>query len=203
MKTYTAEELVKFEEDIADCFNNKQIRAPVHLYSGVEEQMIHYFENNVNEEDWCLCSWRSHYQCLLKGVPKEELKEAILNGKSISLSFPKYRVLSSAIVTGSLPIAVGIALSIKRRNGKNKVHAFLGDMTSQTGMFNECYRYSINFDLPINFIIEDNNKSVCTDTRKTWGLTGDLDFPQNTSKLSVIRYTSKYPHAGAGSRIQF
>ena len=37
---YTKEELIDFETDIAECFNNAQIKAPVHLYDGNEEQMI-------------------------------------------------------------------------------------------------------------------------------------------------------------------
>ncbi len=47
--------------------------------------------------------WRSHYQCLLKGVPQEQVKQDILDGKSITLCYPEYRVYSSAIVTGNIP----------------------------------------------------------------------------------------------------
>ena len=43
-------------------------------------------------------------------------------------------------------------------------------MTSETGIAHETIKYSINKKLPIHFIIEDNTKSVCTDTRKTWSL---------------------------------
>ena len=107
-------DLVNFEKEIADLFNNKKIRAPIHLYSGNEEFLINFFKK-INKNDWIFCSWRSHYQCLLKGVPKDELKKEILNGKSISLCFPKYKIYSSAIVGGNLPTAVGVALSLKRK----------------------------------------------------------------------------------------
>jgi pyruvate dehydrogenase E1 component alpha subunit len=110
----TKEALIAFETDIAGCFNRGEIRAPIHLYSGNERQMIDIFRN-INEADWVLCSWRSHYQCLLKGVPPDRLKSDILAGRSISLCYREYRVVSSAIVTGVLPIAVGIALDIKRK----------------------------------------------------------------------------------------
>ena len=75
----TKEQLVDFETDIANCFNNAMIKAPIHLYDGNEEQMINIFKN-VEPEDWVFCSWRSHYQCLLKGVPQEQLKQDILAG---------------------------------------------------------------------------------------------------------------------------
>ena len=113
------EELIKFESEIAELFNSGKIRAPVHLYHGNEEQIINVFKK-IKKNDWVFCSWRSHYQCLLKGVPKEDVKEEILSGRSISLCFPKYNIYSSAMVGGSIPIAVGTALSIKRNESKNK-----------------------------------------------------------------------------------
>ena len=198
----TAADLITFEEDIAKTFNEKKIRAPIHLYSGNEEQMLKVFED-IQPDDWVFCSWRSHYQCLLKGVPPAEVKQAIMDGKSISLCFPAHRIFSSAIVTGSLPIAVGVALAIKRNGGKNKVHCFVGEMTAETGAMWECFKYGLQHDLPIRFIVEDNGQSVCTDTRKVWNAT-TLTF-DGAKNDSVYHYTykSKWPHAGSGSRIQF
>jgi len=78
------EDLIKFEEEIAELFNGANISAPVHLYYGNEDQIIDVFKK-VRPQDWVFCSWRSHYQCLLKGVPTEEIKNEILAGRSISL----------------------------------------------------------------------------------------------------------------------
>ena len=111
------EKLIKFEEEIAELFNAGQIKAPVHLYQGNEEQLINVFKK-IKPSDWVYCSWRSHYQCLLKGVPEKKIKEEILAGRSISLCFPKYNIYSSAMVGGSLPISVGTAISLKRNNSK-------------------------------------------------------------------------------------
>ena len=122
--TFTAQDLIRFEEDIAAEFNAGKIRAPVHLYSGCEEPMLQVFAE-VHADDWVMCSWRSHYQCLLKGVPPAEVKAEIMAGRSITLCFPAQRVLSSAIVTGILPIALGVALGIKRRAALKKSGASL------------------------------------------------------------------------------
>ena len=197
----TKEQLVEFETDIANCFNNSQIKAPVHLYDGNEEQMINIFKN-VNSEDWIFCTWRSHYQCLLKGVPQEQVKQDILDGKSITLCYPEHNVYSSAIVTGNIPIATGVALDIKRKGGSNHVWCFVGDMTSETGTFFENWKYAVNHDLPITYVIEDNGKSVCTDTKSVWN-TDELYFAKETRKIIYYQYETKYPHAGAGQRIQF
>ena len=42
-------------------------------------------------------------------------------------------------------------------------------MTFETGVFHESYKYARNFDLPIEFVVEDNNLSVHTPTDAAWG----------------------------------
>jgi len=204
MTSYTKQDLIDFENEIAEAFNRAQIRAPVHLYSNNEAEMLRLFRDlDIGPEDWVLCSWRSHYQCLLKGVPRDLVKSEILAGRSISLCFPEYRIFSSAIVTGVLPIAVGVAMSIRRAGGKNKVFCFMGEMTSETGVAHECIKYSRNHELPIHFIVEDNGKSVCTDTRSAWNQEVLTYEGQRDSRITYYRYESHYPHAGAGQRVQF
>jgi len=199
---WTSEDLIKFEEDIAAEFNAGKIRAPIHLYYGCEDAMRAVF-NEIHSEDWVLCSWRSHYQCLLKGVPAWEVKAEIMAGRSITLCFPKYRILSSAIVTGVLPIATGLGLSIKRRRGTEKVWCFLGEMTAETGTAHECIKYATNHDLPIHFVVEDNGKSVCTETRTAWNQPKLSWEEAKHPKVTFYSYKTKYPHAGAGRRVQF
>ena len=200
-RDWTAHDLIKFESDIAEVFNKGGIRAPVHLSYGTEAQLISLFEG-VREEDWIFCSWRSHYQCLLKGVPAKDVFEAILEGRSIALSFLSHGVFSSAIVAGQIPIALGVALGIKRDGGTGHVWCFMGDMTSETGMANSSIKYAKNFDLPITFVIEDNNLSVCTVTREVWGLK-DLSHKDDPGRVIAYEYNNIYPHAGAGKRVQF
>ena len=75
----------------------------------------------------------------------------------------------------------------------------MGEMTSETGAASK-YKYATNFDLPITFVIEDNGKSVCTDTLQTQSSKLSL-----IGKPKVIHYTYDlpWPHASAGTRVQF
>ena len=114
------EELIAFEEKMADHFNNGRIRAPVHLYYGNEDELIKIFKD-IRSQDWVFCSWRSHYQCLLKGVPPDVLEKDIVTGKSISLCYSQYNIYSTAIVGGNIPVAVGTAMAMKRKNSDAKV----------------------------------------------------------------------------------
>lgn len=203
----TPDELIEFETLIAAEFNAGMIPYPVHLESGNENQLIEIFKD-VQPNDWIFGSWRLHLKCLLKGVPREALKDAIRRGESMALRFPKERVYGSAIVGGTIPIALGVALAIKQYGGNSKVWCFLGDMTFQSGIVYECITYADNFELPITWVVEDNGVSVCTDTREAWGF-GHERGPEGSTKvfnLGSIRYywyQSKWPHAGAGVRVQF
>ena len=191
-------ELKAFEQEIAEIFNRGEIRAPVHLTRGNERQLLNVFKW-VKPQDWVLSQWRSHYHCLLKGVPKDRLMLDIKVGRSIALCYPDHRILCSAIVGGILPIALGIAWSIKRSGKDEQVWVFVGDMTAATGMFSECSRYAWAHQLPVSFVIEDNGKSVCTPTNKVWK--GQQLSPGQL--FHRYEYDLPWPHAGAGKRVQF
>jgi TPP-dependent pyruvate/acetoin dehydrogenase alpha subunit len=194
----TPADLIAFEKDIAAEFEAGKIRSPVHFAGGNERELIDIFEG-IRPQDWVLCQWRSHYHCLLKGVPSADVKAAILAGRSIALTFPSHRILASAIVGGVCPIATGLAWSIKKRGGDERVFVFLGDMTAETGIYHEAAKYSARHALDIAWIIEDNGKSVCTDTKQAWG-----DYE---SMMMVTDYKYSYeltwPHVGTGTWVRF
>jgi pyruvate dehydrogenase E1 component alpha subunit len=205
------DELISFETEIGNTFNTGKIKAPIHLYSGNEESIIEVFKDIDIENDWVCCTWRNHYQGLLKGIPKEIIRENIMNGKSMVMNLPEYKFICSSIVGGIPPIAAGIAFAIKLQGKSNKVWCWVGDMSAETGAFHEAYKYSLNHNLPITFIIEDNKKSVCTPTPDIWNRIKPyyLESEYNGSilkqkNLYYYQYTNeKYPHAGAGVRVQF
>jgi pyruvate dehydrogenase E1 component alpha subunit len=202
VRKWTAEQLSAFETGIADVFNQGLIKAPVHLSDGNEEALIDIFEN-IDEHDWIFCSWRSHYHCLLKGVDPRALETAISAGRSIALSFPESNVYSSAIVGGQIAMAIGAAMSLQKKGSNQRVWCFIGDMTSETGMAQSAIRYAEQFDLPITFIVEDNGYSVLTDTRSVWKSKTLRYEESNSKKVISYKYKNKYPHAGAGVRVQF
>ena len=70
---YTPKKLIQFENKVCELFNKKKIRAPIHLYNGNEKEIIKFLKGKKN--DWIFCSWRSHYQCLLKVCLKILLKK--------------------------------------------------------------------------------------------------------------------------------
>jgi TPP-dependent pyruvate/acetoin dehydrogenase alpha subunit len=201
----TKEDLQNFEKEIAEIFSTGVIRAPVHLRSGREDQLIKIFQDEqIGNDDWVFGFWDSHELALLKGVPREELKQAIIEGKSISLCFPKYNVLCSGIVGSLMGTAVGAAWALKRQHKKGRVYLFCGDMSAETGVFHEAVKYAVNFGLPVKFIVCDNGVSVMTNTREVWG-SEDPWFKgtKYESKIIYFKYVNGYPHSGLGKLIKF
>ena len=203
------EQLNKFESEIGELFNAAKIRAPIHLYDGNEDQILKVFEKINKQTDWVCCTWRNHYQALLKGVPQEVLKERILAGKSMVMNLPEYKFVCSSIVGGIPSIATGLALAAKIKGTSEHVWCWAGDMSAETGAWAEAYKYSVAQDLPITFVVEDNELSVLTPTKLVWGNNKwylphqDQNFYTSKHLIYYKYKNEKYPHAGAGVRVQF
>ena len=203
--TISKEDLVNFENEIAEIFATGVIRAPVHLRAGREDALIKIFqENSIGPEDYVFGHWDSHELALLKGVPREEVKQAIIDGKSISLCFPEYKVFCTGIVGSLMGTATGAAWALKKQGKKGRAFIFCGDMTAETGIFHEAVKYAVNFDLPAAFIVGDNGLSVMTNTRAVWGAPDPwFKGTKYEKKIIYFKYTNTYPHSGLGWKIKF
>ncbi|NCB43894.1 MAG: hypothetical protein EOM59_14945 [Clostridia bacterium] len=199
------EELIAFTDKVKGIWLSGKIRAPVHLCGGNEDELIEIFKD-YKKNDWIFSTWRSHYHWLLSGRSEETLISQILDGNSMSIT--GWRFFTSSIVAGIAPIALGVAKSIKMdedsglySNHKINVRTphvwcFLGDMATKCGLAIESMNYAEGHDLPITFVVEDNNRSVTSDTRNLWGR-------NITVKSKYYRYVPTYPHAGTGKKVLF
>lgn len=195
---YTADDLIDFENEVKKHYENGEIKAPIHLSKGNENQLIEIFKY-ISEDDWVFSSWRNHYHALLHGVNKQSLLKDIISGRSMNTNSASPKFYSSSIVGGIIPIATGVAQSIKIQNKKNKVWCFIGDMTYETGIFHESYKFSRNFELPLEFIVEDNTLSTNTPTKETWGIKNST-IPKD---IIYYKYERDYPHHGTGNWVLF
>lgn len=198
-KKMNKEQLISFEKDIAENYEQANIKAPVHLTGGNEDELIEIFKK-IKKNDWVFSTHRSHYHALLKSNDPEWVKSEIFAQRSAHINSKKYKIFTSAIVGGNLPIALGVAKAIKMRKGKEKVWVFVGDMASEMGIMYECHKYALGHKLPITFIIEDNGWGVYTPTDKVWG---NYTFKHIAPKLVIYQYSRIYPHYGIGKWINF
>jgi pyruvate dehydrogenase E1 component alpha subunit len=198
----TREELIAFEAHVAELFKQGKINCPIHLSGGNETELIEIFEN-IRDEDYVLSTHRNHYRYLLKGGDPQKLLDEILGkptgcckgvGRSMHIFDTSMNFYTTAIIGGMCAVACGLGLAGK------KVWCFVGDGTSDTGAFYEAVRYAFCKNLPVKFIIEDNDKAVETTKAQRWGLNiGNpvMQYP------NVIYYTYErtWPHVGIGEHV--
>ena len=187
----TKNDLLNFENHIADLYRDCQLPFLFHLSGGNEDQLIEIFKE-IKEGDYVLATHRNHYHALLHGIPADVLSDRIKNGRSMFVYDRKRNFFTSAIIGGTAAIAAGIALALKRKGSDKKVWCFVGDGTEDSGHLFEAARYVHGFDLPCTFVIEDNNRSVCTNKTERWGKALDPTFFPCVRKYY---YDITWPHA--------
>ena len=195
--TLTPQDLIDFETKVKETYEAGKIKGPIHLAKNNEEQLIEIFQY-IDEDDWVFVPWRNHYHALLHGVDPDKLFNSILEGRSMGTNNTKPNFYASSIVGGIIPLALGVALGIKQKGGNNRVWCFVGDMTMETGVFHEAYKYSKNFDLPIQWVVEDNDMSVHTPTDMDWGKKQEVP-----DGVIYYKYEMEYPHHGTGKWVNF
>ena len=201
VKKITELDLINFELKVKKFYEQKKIKAPIHLSGNNEKQLIKIFKK-IKKTDWVFSSWRNHYHAILHGISMKWLFNEIIEGRSMGIINKRRNFYSSSIVGGILPIALGVAISIKRRKQRKKVWVFIGDMTYECGIFHEVYKYSKNFNLKINFVVEDNSLSTNTPTHKTWNKSKYFDHKKYPD-IIYYRYSNFYPHHGTGKWVLF
>ena len=196
MKHASKAELIAFEQETAQLWENGDLPYLIHLSGGNEDFLIDLF-GQASEGDWFFSTHRNHHHALLAGIPKNELQNTILAGNSMFVYSRKHQFFTSSVLAGTCCIAAGVAYALKEAGSSNRVWCFLGDGAEDQGHFYEAVRMVAGHDLPCTFIIEDNNRSVDT----TLSGRNPLEFRFRMPGC-VIRnhYTPTYPHAGNGTK---
>ncbi len=173
---YRKMRLIRTTEDaIAECIQRHEIGCPCHLYSG-EEAVAVGVSAHLKDEDWVYSGHRSHGHYLAKGGDLNALMCEVFcreggcskgRGGSMHLSQPEVGFPgSSAIVSGSISLAVGTALAFRMRGTRNVAVSYFGDGAADEGVFYESLNLAALYRLPVLFICENNLYSTHMPLRK-------------------------------------
>lgn len=195
LKYATADELRAFEGGIAASWENGDLPYLLHLSGGNEEILIKIFAQ-INEGDWVFSTHRNHFHALLAGIKPARLRQLIQRGDSMFVFDRQRNFFTSAILSGTACIAVGVAYGLKAKGSNNHVWCFNGDGGEENGHFAEAVTMAEGHDLPITFIIENNDRSVSSPIYERVPSGFRIAWPER-----VVRYDYKptYPHAGNGT----
>lgn len=157
------------EEEIARQYHDQEMRCPVHLSVGQEAPSA-AFSLAVQKDDFAVSTHRGHAHFLAKGGSLDEMIAEIYGkatgcskgrGGSMHLADKRIGFMgTSAIVGNSIPIGVGLGLSLQINKRKQASCVFLGDGATEEGVFYESVNFSAIRQLPVVFLCENNQYSV-------------------------------------------
>jgi hypothetical protein len=194
-REWSAQELRDFVSEIATLHDEGYLPFAIHLPGGNEEALIEIFKQ-IKPGDYVFSTHRNWYHALLHGVPKEVVKEHILNARSMFMFDRSRNFFVSAIIGGTPAIAAGVALALKKNGSSARVWCFVGDGIEDTGHFAEAVRYVDGFQLACTFVIEDDNMAVEVSKESRWGSDKDLSWP---SCVVRYKYSKSRPHIRTGN----
>jgi pyruvate dehydrogenase E1 component alpha subunit len=155
----------RFEEKCAELYSLGKIRGFLHLYIG-EEAVAAGAVASLTPEDAIVTTYREHGHALSRGVPMGAVMAEMFGkangcsrgrGGSMHLFDLSRRFYGGyAIVSGGLPIAVGLALADKLQNRNRVTACFFGDGAVAEGEFHESMNLAALWKLPVIFLCENN-----------------------------------------------
>ena len=155
----------RFEERVAECLVNGEIKCPVHLYIG-QEAVATGVCANLRQSDYVFSTHRSHGHYIAKGGDIRALMAEMYGkvtgcsrgrGGSMHLASPDVGLLgSSAIVAGTVPLSVGAALAFSMQSQDTVSVAFFGDGAVNEGVWYESLNFASLKKLPVILVCENN-----------------------------------------------
>lgn len=156
----------RVEEAVADAYKDQQMKCPVHLSIGQEAVPVGICEH-LGIEDRVYSTHRCHAHYLAKdGGIYEMIAElhgkvtGCARGKGGSMHLVDHKkgmMGSSALVAGTIPLAVGSAMAFSLASEPRVSVAFFGDGATEEGIFYESLNFASLRKLPVIFACENNN----------------------------------------------
>lgn len=170
----------RLEEKSAELYQQGHIGGFLHLYIGQEATGVGAVRA-LSEDDHVITAYRDHGIAVSIGIePKYILAEmmgkttGVSKGKGGSMHLAdkdKHFWGGYAIVGGHLPLATGLALRARYKDENFAVLCLMGDGSTNIGYFHESLNMSAVWDLPVVWMIENNQYGMGTAVDRASGET--------------------------------
>lgn len=161
----------RFEEKAGQLYGMGQIAGFCHLYIG-QEAVVVGCRAGMIEGDQMITGYRDHGHMLACGMTSRGVMAELTGrsggysrGKGGSMhmfSTEKHFYGGHGIVGAQVPIGAGLALANKYTGNGNVSLAFFGDGASNQGQVYEAFNMAKLWDLPVVFVIENNQYAMGT-----------------------------------------
>lgn len=166
----------RFEESAEEQYMRGHIHGTMHLSIGQEASAMGVCIA-LRDDDYITSTHRGHGHCIGKGADVGRMFAEFFGkedgyckgrGGSMHIADPsKGNLGANGIVGGGIPIAVGAALSAKRRGTDQVAVSFFGDGANNEGAFHEALNMASIWKLPVIFVCENNGYGMSTSTLRS------------------------------------
>jgi pyruvate dehydrogenase E1 component alpha subunit len=181
LKWYEQMMLVRrFEEQASQLYMQQKFRGFCHLYIGQEAVAVG-IEAAIRPDDQVITAYRDHGGALVRGVSANACMAELFGkatgcskGKGGSMHFFSKEhnfVGGHGIVGGQIPLGTGIAFANKYQNTDRLCICMMGDGAVRQGAFHESLNLAMLWNLPVIYIIENNNYAMGTSVERTSNVT--------------------------------
>lgn len=165
-----------FETKVAELYQKGRMGGFSHLYTGEEAVAVGALWP-LRPDDHVLGSYRDHVYLLVRGTDPGVVMAELYGhsdgcckglGGSMHL-YDRERNFHGgyAIVAGECPVAVGLGLGVKYREGDQVVVCFFGDGATNQGVYHEALNMAGLWKLPIVFVCENNEYAIGTSVERS------------------------------------
>jgi acetoin:2,6-dichlorophenolindophenol oxidoreductase subunit alpha len=161
----------RMQRKIERQYHLDEMKTPIHLCIGQEAIAVGVCAH-LRRDDYISSNHRSHGHYLAKGGDLRALIAELhcrdtgcSRGRGGSMHLVDTAVGhfgSSSIVGGGIPIATGLGLSIQMQGQDRVSVVFFGDGAADEGVLYESINFAILKKLPVIFVLENNEYSVCS-----------------------------------------
>ena len=166
----------RFEEKAGQMYGLRKIGGFCHLYIGQEAVAAGTIGALDLKSDYIIGGYRDHGHALAVGMdPKAIMGElygkatGCSKGKGGSMhmySAEKHMLGGNGIVGSQIPVGTGVAWKIKYMEENGVVLCYFGDGAIHQGAFHESLNLAKIHDLPIIYIVENNQYGMGTDFKR-------------------------------------
>lgn len=174
----------RFEQRSAELYQLGKIGGFLHLYIGQEAVAVGSIAAK-QEDDHIITAYRDHAHALVVGSDPGAVMAELLGketgvskgrGGSMHLADVERKYWGGyAVVGGHLPLGVGIALAEQYKGTDNAVLVYFGDGSSNIGYFHEALNLAGVWQLPVVFIVENNQYGMGTAINRSTSAVQMLD----------------------------
>jgi TPP-dependent pyruvate/acetoin dehydrogenase alpha subunit len=153
------------ELEVARVYPSDKIKSPVHLSIGQESVSVGVCQA-LRNDDIVFGTYRGHALYVAKGGDLRAMIAELYGkhtgcakGKGGSMHLIDVRagmMGASAVVSTTIPLAVGYAQALRMRRSDAVVASFFGDGATEEGVFHESLNFAALKKLPVLFVCENN-----------------------------------------------